>query len=109
MSTAAPGAPWSWLQLLLAVAAVRTCCAAAADAHDFSHLTANQHALPSPEARQAGSQAHATLLSLQTQWPAGYVALCAVAKDQRRDLRYWVEYWRSVSLRAPEGMGRSGG
>jgi len=31
-------------------------------------------------------------------WPDGYSALCACVRDQRRDLRYWVEYhaWLGV-------------
>lgn len=38
-------------------------------------------------------------------WPDGYVAVCAVIKDQWPDLRYWIEYHRcptcsaSLSLR----------
>lgn len=31
-------------------------------------------------------------------WPDGYAALCACVRDQRRDLRYWIEYhaWLGV-------------
>jgi hypothetical protein len=32
-------------------------------------------------------------------WPDGYVALCAVVKDQARDLREWVEYHRYIGVR----------
>jgi len=32
-------------------------------------------------------------------WPEGYVALCAVVKDQARDLREWVEYHRHIGVR----------
>ncbi|KAF8066394.1 glycosyltransferase family 92 protein [Scenedesmus sp. PABB004] len=39
------------------------------------------------------------LHALATKWPQGYVAVCAVVKDQGRDLRYWIEYhrWLGVS------------
>jgi hypothetical protein len=30
----------------------------------------------------------------RAKWPEGYVAVCAVVKDQNRDLRYWIEYHR---------------
>jgi hypothetical protein len=45
---------------------------------------------PKPRApRGAGAEA----------WPDGYVAICAVVKDQARDLREWVEYHRYVGVR----------
>jgi hypothetical protein len=30
----------------------------------------------------------------QEKWPDGYIAICAVVKDQGKDLRYWIEYHR---------------
>lgn len=36
--------------------------------------------------------------SARTRWPDGYVALCVVAKDQHRDLRYWIEYHRWIGV-----------
>jgi hypothetical protein len=101
-------APWwqasaSLLRLaaLLTVALTASCTQLhqqlPAVALDASHLTDHQSHIPHKEhvaANQAASQARATLLSLRAKWPAGYVALCTVVKDQRRDLRYWVEYWK---------------
>eukprot|EP00882_Tetradesmus_deserticola_P012550 GHRQ01013303.1.p1 GENE.GHRQ01013303.1~~GHRQ01013303.1.p1 ORF type:complete len:168 (+),score=55.51 GHRQ01013303.1:839-1342(+) len=34
------------------------------------------------------------VLAQHAKWPEGYVAICAVVKDQNRDLRYWIEYHR---------------
>lgn len=36
----------------------------------------------------------AVLAAQQKAWPDGYVAVCAVVKDQWPDLRYWIEYHR---------------
>jgi hypothetical protein len=42
-----------------------------------------------------GSRTDADVLHAQhAKWPEGYVAVCAVVKDQNRDLRYWIEYHR---------------
>lgn len=32
------------------------------------------------------------LAAQRIRWPEGYVAICAVIKDQWPDLRYWIEY-----------------
>ncbi|KAI8466105.1 MAG: hypothetical protein J3K34DRAFT_524780 [Monoraphidium minutum] len=40
----------------------------------------------------------ALLSSARARWPDGYVALCVVAKDQHRDLRYWLEYHRWLGV-----------
>lgn len=53
-----------------------------------------------PDAGQPGAAGNATktdtLHNLHAAWPEGYVAVCAVVKDQNKDLRYWVEYHRYV-------------
>jgi hypothetical protein len=45
--------------------------------------------------RSNSSMTDADVLHAQrAKWPEGYVAVCAVVKDQNRDLRYWIEYHR---------------
>jgi hypothetical protein len=58
--------------------------AAAAAAADSSAVT-----------RSTGNMTYTDVLHAQrAKWPEGYVAVCAVVKDQNRDLRYWIEYHR---------------
>jgi hypothetical protein len=45
--------------------------------------------------RGTGNMTDTDVLHAQrAKWPEGYVAVCAVVKDQNRDLRYWIEYHR---------------
>lgn len=73
--------------------------------HDELHRALQQdqqavagHTRKQPAARQplSGNATRGDVLhNLQSAWPDGYVAICAVVKDQNRDLRYWIEYHRS--------------
>jgi hypothetical protein len=45
-------------------------------------------------AGNASSSPAAVLVAQRAKWPDGYVAVCAVVKDQWPDLRYWIEYHR---------------
>lgn len=56
------------------------------------------HASSLGEASSPGNHSSAVageiLAAQRTKWPDGYVAVCAVIKDQWPDLRYWIEYHR---------------
>lgn len=65
--------------------------AAAADALPSSSSSST---LDGGSSLPRNASAAAILASQRSQWPAGYVAICAVVKDQWPDLRYWVEYHR---------------
>lgn len=49
---------------------------------------------PVPPTSSTPAGAAAVLASQHSKWPDGYVAVCAVIKDQWPDLRYWIEYHR---------------
>jgi hypothetical protein len=50
---------------------------------------------PSTSSTGSSSAGAASVLATQhSKWPDGYVAICAVIKDQWPDLRYWIEYHR---------------
>jgi hypothetical protein len=49
-------------------------------------------------AARDASAATSLLQSARARWPDGYVALCVVAKDQHRDLRYWIAYHRWLGV-----------
>jgi hypothetical protein len=51
-------------------------------------------ALAPPGTGSSSATAAAVLASQHSKWPDGYVAICAVIKDQWPDLRYWIEYHR---------------
>jgi hypothetical protein len=53
-----------------------------------------QSSSSSSTAGNASTAAAAVLASQHSKWPDGYVAVCAVIKDQWPDLRYWIEYHR---------------
>lgn len=52
----------------------------------------------SSTAGNASTGAAAVLASQHRNWPDGYVAVCAVIKDQWPDLRYWIEYHRCEGM-----------
>lgn len=78
----------------------------AAPAAAAAAVTPAQHSIQHAEAQHDGkawgskglsvnSSDPATVLAAQQKaWPDGYVAVCAVVKDQWPDLRYWIEYHR---------------
>lgn len=46
----------------------------------------------------AASEQQSLLSSQKAKWPDGYIAICAIVKDQRKDLRYWIEYHRWIGI-----------
>lgn len=68
---------------------------AAAGGDGSGAATAAAGADSSTAGRLIGSLTDADVLHAQhSKWPEGYMAICAVVKDQNRDLRYWIEYHR---------------
>ena len=74
--------------------------AAAAGAGQAPPPPARQQQQQQQDDSSAGSTANSTTLAAAVlaaqnkSWPEGYVAVCAVIKDQWPDLRYWIEYHR---------------
>lgn len=64
--------------------------------HDGSLAGSTDAGAPAPPstASSSNAEAAAVLASQHSKWPDGYVAVCAVIKDQWPDLRYWIEYHR---------------
>jgi len=66
-------------------------------AHPADHA-ANSTEHPGQASDRAAGAHHASRLSMEQRWPDGYVAVCAVVKDQRADLRYWLEWYRALGV-----------
>ncbi|WIA22986.1 hypothetical protein OEZ86_009904 [Tetradesmus obliquus] len=73
--------------------------AAGGDGTASGAATAAAGAGSSAAGRTNGSLTDADVLHAQhSKWPEGYLAICAVVKDQNRDLRYWIEYHRWLGV-----------
>lgn len=65
------------------------------DRHLGRHTSAAAGDTPADGTIASGNTTDKDILHrLHTAWPEGYVAVCAVVKDQNKDLRYWLEYHR---------------
>jgi hypothetical protein len=53
---------------------------------------------PATSSSAGSSGGSSSAKELRTRWPLGYVAVCAVVKDQPRELRYWIEYHRWLGI-----------
>lgn len=66
------------------------------DQHHSSNSNADDGS--STSTSRNGSTTAGILAAQKAAWPDGYVAVCAVIKDQWPDLRYWIEYHRCVGV-----------
>lgn len=66
----------------------------AAQHHDSTFISSSSS---SSSSNSSSTGAEAILAAQRNKWPDGYIAVCAVIKDQWPDLRYWIEYHRCTA------------
>lgn len=69
----------------------------AAQHHDSTQAAGSQVASTFVSSSSSSTGAEAILAAQRSKWPHGYIAVCAVIKDQWPDLRYWIEYHRCAA------------